>query len=298
MQKIKSASMPLSFRRIMTTREIIEKILAENPEVSEQQILEKLKAEKSRTGGLLTDETLLRLIAARYGVEVQQNGIKNCGNLSTSRLFPGLKDVTVAGRLIAVFSVRTFEGEKSGKFATLMLVDNDGILRVVLWNEKADWVERGELKVGQAVRFLHGYTRVDRYNKVELHLGSRSQIEIERQGKNFDYPTIHKFATKIGSLSKASGVVHLCGMVKQVLGSATFTRIDSSEGTVMRFLLKDDSGEVIAVAWNEKATELEKTIKTEAHLQLINAKVKENQNGIIEVHLDSSTYVDLQAVGG
>ena len=136
----------------MTTQDIIEKILAKNPEISEEQILEKMQAEKSRTGGLLGDETLLRLIAARYGVEVQQNTIHNNGTLSTSRLFAGLNDVTVAGRLIAVFPARTFEGEKPGKFATLMVADNDGILRVVLWNDKADLVEKGELKVGQAVR--------------------------------------------------------------------------------------------------------------------------------------------------
>ena len=154
---------------------------------------------------MLGDETLLRLIAAKYGVEVQQNTIQNNGTLSTSHLFAGLNDVTVAGRLIAVFPARTFEGEKPGKFATLMVADSEGILRVVLWNDKADLVERGELKVGQAVRLLHGYTRQDRYGKVELHLGGKSQIEVEPQEKASEYPAIDKFATKIGSLNKTSG---------------------------------------------------------------------------------------------
>jgi replication factor A1 len=295
MQKIKSASTSLSCRRKMTTQDIIEKILAKNPEISQEQILEKLKAEKSRTGGLLGDETLLRLIAAKYGVEVQQNTVHNNGNLSTSRLFAGLNDVTVAGRLIAVYPVRTFEGEKSGKFATLMVADNGGVLRVVLWNDKADLVEKGELKAEQAVRLLHGYTREDRYGRVELHLGVKSQIEIEPKEKASEYPTIDKFTTKIGSLSKTSGNVHLSGTVKTVLGVTSFTRSDSSDGTVMRFALADDSGEVTVVAWNEKAQELEKTLKVNACLQLVNAKVKETQNGGLEVHVDSNTYVNFQA---
>ncbi len=295
MQKIKSARISLSCRRKMTTQDIIEKILAKNPEISQEQILEKLKAEKSRTGGLLGDETLLRLIAAKYGVEVQQNTVHNNGNLSTSRLFAGLNDVTVAGRLIAVYPVRTFEGEKSGKFATLMVADNGGVLRVVLWNDKADLVEKGELKAEQAVRLLHGYTREDRYGRVELHLGVKSQIEIEPKEKASEYPTIDKFTTKIGSLSKTSGNVHLSGTVKTVLGVTSFTRSDSSDGTVMRFALADDSGEVTVVAWNEKAQELEKTLKVNACLQLVNAKVKETQNGGLEVHVDSNTYVNFQA---
>ena len=143
----------------MTTQDIIQEILQKNPLITQEQILEKLKAEKARTGGLLGDETLLRLIAAKFGVQVQQNTIQNCGVLSTSRLFAGLYDVTVAGRLIAVFPAKTFQGaEKSGKFATLMLADKEGLLRVVLWNEKAELVERGELQAGQTVRLVHGYT--------------------------------------------------------------------------------------------------------------------------------------------
>ena len=130
----------------MTSQDdIIQKILQKNPELNKLQLQKKLEAEKERTGGLLGDETILRLIAARYGVEVPQNIISNSGILSTSRLFAGLNDVTVAGRLMAVYPARTFEGEKPGKFATLMVADNDGILRVVLWNDKADLVELGDL---------------------------------------------------------------------------------------------------------------------------------------------------------
>jgi replication factor A1 len=277
----------------MTTKEIIDKILAKYPQISQLQILQQLQVEKSRTGGLLGDETLLRLIAARYGVEVQQNTIHNDGTLSTSRLFSGLNDVTVAGRLIAVFPARSFEGEKPGKFATLMIADSDGILRVVLWNEKADLVEK--LKVGQAVRLLHGYTRQDRYAKVELHLGSKSQIEVLPQEKASEYPAIDKFATKLGSLNKTSGNAHVSGIVKTVLGSSKFTRSDQSDGTVLRFILADDSGEVTVVAWNEKAQELEKNLKANTCLQLSNAKVKETQNGGIEVHVDFTSFVNVQA---
>ena len=278
----------------MTTQEIIDSILAKNPEITEGQILEKLQTEKSRTGGLLGDETLLRLIAAKYGVEVQQKTINNDGNLSISHLFAGLYDVTVAGRIVAIFPARTFEGEKPGKFATLMIADNDGILRVVLWNDKADLVEKGELKVGQAIRLLHGYTRLDLYGKVELHIGTKSQIEIEPQEKPSEYITIDKFATKISCLTKTSGNVHLSGAVKAILGLTKFTRTDQSDGTVMRFTLADDSGEVTVVAWNEKAQELEKTLKPNACLQLGNAKVKETQNGVLEVHVDFTSFVNVQ----
>ena len=62
----------------------------------------------------------------------------------------------------------------------------------------------------------------------------------------------------------------------------------------MRFTLADDSGEVTVVAWNEKAQELEKNLKANACLQLGNAKVKETQNGGIEVHVDFTSFVNVQ----
>ncbi len=279
----------------MTTQDIIQRILASNPELTEGQILEKLREERARTGGLLGDETLLRLIAAKYGIEVRHGGISNSGVLPSSRLLAGLNDVTVAGRLIAVFPTRTFEGEKPGKYAILMMADGEGILRVVLWNDKANMVESGELCAGQAVRLLHGYTREDRYGKVELHLGGKSKVEVEPPEKADEYPPLEKFTTKIGALNRASGTVHLSGTVKDVSGLSTFPRGDDTDGKVMRFTLSDETGQVTAVVWNEKAKELEKTLKVNSRLLLVNVRVKEAQDGDVEVHVDSNTYINVQA---
>jgi ssDNA-binding replication factor A large subunit len=275
----------------MTDEEIIQQILAKHPEVSRNQILANLETEKSKTGGFIADETLLRLIAARYGVEILQDRVYR--KLSISHLVPGLNDVTVTGRLVAVYPPRTFEGERSGKFASLMIADKDSVLRVILWNDKVELIEAGELKAGQIVRFSHGYTREDRKGKAELHLGNRSQIEVEPKNiKADEYSSIGKFATKISKITKAYENIHLTGTVKELFPASTFTRSDMSTGTVMRFTLADETGEIPVVVWNEKAEELEKNLKINANLQLVNAKVKENANGKLEAHVDSYTYVE------
>ncbi len=276
----------------MTAEEIIQLILSKHPEVSRNQIFENLEAEKSKTGGLIADETLLRLIAARYGVKILKE--KAYRNLSISHLVPGLNDVTITGRVVAVYSSRTFEGERSGKFGSLMIADKDATLRVILWNDKVEMIEAGELKAGQIVRFSHGYTREDREGKTELHLGSKSQIEAELKNiKTDEYPSIVRFATKINEITKAYKNIHLTGTVKEVFPASTFTRSDMSTGTVMRLTLADGTGEIPVVVWNEKAEELDKALELNANLQLVNAKVKENANGELEVHVDSYTYVEV-----
>src|SRR5512137_2829347 len=190
----------------MSTEELIQEILRQNPLISLQQIQAKLDSERIRTNGLLCDETLLRLIAAKNGVIVQQNHFANSGVLPSNKLLPGLHDVTVAGRLIAVSPPKTFQGaEKSGRFATVTLLDEGGLLRVVLWDERVELIEKGELKPNHSVRLLHGYTKQDRNGKTELHLGKKSQIEIEPIEETSKYPPTEMFASKISTLNAFSG---------------------------------------------------------------------------------------------
>jgi hypothetical protein len=184
----------------MTTQDLIQEIQRQNPLISQEQIIERLQAERAKTVGLLGDETLLRLIAAKFGLQVQQNTIHNSGVLSTSRLFVGLYDVTVAGRLIAVFPVKTFQGaEKSGKFATMMLADAEGVLREVLWDEKAEMLSgRVESWTGCSA---HGMAiqRGTKWQKTELHLGGKSQVLIDTETAD-QCQSIEKFTTKIKTL--------------------------------------------------------------------------------------------------
>ena len=161
----------------MNTKDIISQILEKNPEANQKQIFKDLETEKNKTGGLIGEETLLRLIAARYGVDIPQEKIIR--KLSLKQLVSGLNDVTVSGRIVSIFPPRTFNGERCGKVASLIVAEKETTLRVVLWNDNVNLIESGQLKVGQVIRFFHGYTRKDRNGQLELHLGRRSQVAIE-----------------------------------------------------------------------------------------------------------------------
>ncbi|MCL2643217.1 MAG: OB-fold nucleic acid binding domain-containing protein [Candidatus Bathyarchaeota archaeon] len=279
----------------MSTRDIIAEILAKHPELSEREIQKALVQEKERSGGLIGDETLLRLIAARYGVESTSPVVEFSRILSSGRLISGLSDVSVEGRIVAVFPVHSFGGEKSGKLVNLMVVDEDSILRVVLWNDRAEIVEKKQMQVGQIVRLLHGYTREDRYGKVELHLGLKSRIEISEKAQN-SYPSVEKFVSKISEIVNTLNNVHLSGRVREVFGSKTFTKGDGTEGKFMRFTLTDDSAEISVVVWNGMVGKLERQLKSNVCLYLINGKVKEKESSGFEVHVDSTSFVYVQSV--
>jgi replication factor A1 len=280
------------------TDDIIEQVLSKRPELSREELLSKLEMERKKTGGLISDATLLRLVAAEFGVEVR-NGELLPPLLLIMDLVPGLMNVTVVGRVLAVFSPRTFSrNSKTGKFASLLIADRSGILRVVLWNHKTSLIDSGTVKTRQVARFSHGYTKEDRRGRVELHFAEKSEIEVEpKDVDSTEYPTISEFASKIGEIGKADKKkrVHLVGVVKRVFSVSAFVRQDSSNGKVVRLVLADETGEVSVVVWNEKVDELEKQLQINVRLQIVDAKVKKAVDGGFEIHVDSGTYVETVA---
>lgn len=280
----------------MTPEEIIQLILSQRPEAKRETLLEKLCEAKEKTGGLIADTTLLRVIAAQFDVEITKE-TKHDHKLSIGHIVSGLNNVTVTGRVIAVTPVKTFEGAKPGKFASTTIMDKDGVVRVVLWNDHANVVESGDLRTGQIVRFSHGYTKEDRDGKTELHASSKSKVEINPENvKPEDYPSgIGKFATKIKDMVKTDKCVNLKGTVKQVFSSSTFTKQDQTVGTVVRFVFADETGDVPVVVWNEKAVEVEKSLQKNAEVQLVNGRVKTGLNGEVEIHVDTSACMEVFA---
>jgi replication factor A1 len=277
----------------MTAENIVRQIVSTCPGISRKQILERLESEKRRTGGFISDEALLRLIATELGCAVP-NGKEFIPTLSLGDLISGLNNVTVVGRVVAVFSPRTFSGIRSGKFASLLIADKSGILRIVLWNDKANLIESGTLKVRQIVRFSHGYTREDYNGKIELHIGERCEVEINpRDVEAKDFPTISNFTTKMGELAHVhrNRKVNVIGTVRKLFSASNFERRDLSSGKVMRFVLADDTGEVPVVVWNEKVDELGKILKVGVGLQIVNAKLKKAIGEGLEIHVDTMTYV-------
>jgi len=280
--------------REMSVEEIIALILARRSEISREHLLERLNKEKKKTEGLISDETLLRMIAAEFGIEVPLKVLAPA--LSVKNLVPGLNDVTLTGRILAIFPSKFFGTNKNGKFASLLIADQSDILRVVLWNDKTKLVDSGKIKVGQLIRLMHGYTREARSGKVELHLGEKSEIDINPQdAKEEDYPTLDKFTTKIGEITSTCKRkrVNIVGKVRNVSASSVFQRQDSSFGKVMRFTLFDATGEASIVVWNEKVDELEGKLKRGVELQIVNAKVKKTIGKNFEIHMDAETFVEV-----
>jgi len=214
--------------------------------------------------------------------------------ISVGDLVSGLNDVSVTARVILVYPVQNFSKPdlSEGKVARLQLADKSGSLRLVLWNDKVRLVENGEIKQDDIVRVQHGYVREGLDGKLELHVGERGDVQVSPQDVvDSDYPSIDQFIDKIENLTAKNKKANVVGVVYDVFPVSEFQRKDGSNGKVQRLRLRDKTGEVPLVFWNQKVDELGE-VKKGDQLRIMNARVKRQLNNKIELHVENATQIE------
>lgn len=276
----------------MSVEEIVELILSACVSTREE-VWRKIREKQKTAGGFLTDETAARLVASELGVEVEQT-LVNRGEIPIGELVLGLNNVSVVGRVVFVYPLQDYarKNGKESQFARLIVADKTGVLSVFLWDDKANLVSDDKVRRGQIVRILHGYIREARNGQLELHLGNRGEVNVNSQdAEEENYPAVESFLEKIGKLTKSKEKASVAGKVESVSSLKVFQRQDKSEGMVLRSSLKDASGRITVVFWNSKADAL-KDLQVGERLQIIDAKVKERNDGSLELHAENRAYVE------
>jgi len=272
--------------------EVVQRILSIRKGLTREEVLRLVEEKKREAEGYFTDEGAARVVASDLGVDVPQKPFRS--KVLIRDLVSGLSDVTVTGRVITVYSPRVFprsDGTR-GKVARLLIADESGTLRVALWDEKADLVEAGKIEGGQIIRFSHGYTREGLDGRLELHMGMRGDIQFSPpEVVEKEYPPVTNFFQKIGDITKEHRRVNILGVVERVNPPSTFKRRDGTEGKVQRAQLRDESGRITVVFWDQKAEELGDVGKG-AYLQVMDADVKRNVDGQLEIHTRNGTQIE------
>ena len=275
----------------MRLEDVVKRILEARPDLTREEVLRLIeqRASEERAVSMLS---VALSVARDLGVEVNVDF-----DISTpiERLVPGLSDVTVTGRIMRIWRPKTFRRRdgSTGKMASLILADETGEVRVVLWDEKAELVEVGELQVGQVVRIAHGYTREGLAGRRELHVGSRAVVQVSPPGVDESrFPSPFPEPVEIGSIGPEDRVASVEGVITAMREPRTFRRADGSEGRVLRLRLSDGTGSVVCVLWDEAADACEH-LRPGARVRLLGARVRESLAGQLELHVERANQVEV-----
>jgi replication factor A1 len=276
---------------------IVQQILLTRRDLTREEVLKRIYEKKRSAEDYFLDEVAARIVAVELGVEVQGENEAFNGEIKVKDLVSGLNDVTIIGRVISIYPVQTFVRNDSsqGKVVRLVLADETGDLKLVLWDDKTSLVDTGEIKQGQILKVLHAYARESFNGKLELHLGRKG--ELETSPENVDetrYPYTSEPIDKIASLKPEQRKTNVQGWVTRTYPASEFTRKDGTSGKVRRLRLKDETGETTVVFWNQKVDELN-TVNEDDKLSIIGARVKTQLDGRIEIHVGNTTQINKEA---
>jgi len=276
----------------MGFEEIVERILSSRKELTRDKLLEMIEEKKESAEGYFTDEVAARIVALDLGVEVPWWEPFR-PEVLIQDLVSGLTDVTVMGRVITTYPVQTFtrpDGTE-GRVTRLLIADKTETLEVVLWDDQASLAESGKVKEGEIIKVSHGYVRQGLDGKLELHVGTRGEVQISSSGVvESEYPHVTQFIQKIKEITGEHRKASVVGVVQTVQPLSEFKRSDGTSGKVRRLLLRDETGQITVVFWNAKVDQLGEVKKGEC-LQLLNARVKEKLDGQIELHAENRVQI-------
>ncbi len=168
----------------MDFNELLQKII-EKTGLSQDDVQKKILEKQRELSNLVSKEGAAYIIAKELGLDVFTKAKRR---LEIRNVVPKIRDLKITARVIRIFETRNFQKNgKKGKVASIILGDETGNIRLSLWDNQTDIIEK--IKPGMAVETFGAYTRDNGLGGVELRLGNKGGVRILEQ---CELPTLDK----------------------------------------------------------------------------------------------------------
>lgn len=168
------------------------------------------------------------------------------------------EELDIIGRIISLLEPKKFPRDdgSEGKVRSAEIGDETGVVRVSLWDEKAE----SKLNIGDAVKIENARTRLGNYN-VELSVGKTARLLKPSEKEIKTLPSLSEIEKsiyenkKIEELKEGDRNIRLIGRILAMDDPNEFVRSDGTPGLVRSIEVGDDTGVIRASLWDEKANE-------------------------------------------
>lgn len=284
--------MPLDFKKM------IEFVLEKKPETTLEQLKELIEEKKRRIGaGYLTDQGALFLVAADLGISFEntpqsQVGIKD--------LYVGARDINLSVRILSIYPIRKYtrkDSEDQIENRTLTVFDQDGGIRVKLWNKLAHGPDELRLKPGDLVRITNGYIKSGLDGKPVVNLGESSNIELESENRE-SIPDLESIKLDVDKVTTEQEHIVIDGVIKSAPRIVEFSDPRGEVKKSLQTILSNgDSTRNLRVAiWNVSENNIPRILNVNSRVRIIGARIKQANlqygNGDLEIHGDEGTVIE------
>jgi len=239
------------------------------------EITRRVEAKRAKLSGLISKEGAAQIVAAELGINFDKEKLK------INELIDGMKRVNVVGEIIEIYPVREFKTDtREGKVANLVLADDTGNVKVVLWDTNhIELIETGKIKKGDVVEINQASLRNN-----EIHLSGFSDIKLSNEvleevitEKSFAEENIENFRQGLSVRSRAFivqvfepkffEVCPECGKKIIISGEGstceTHGKVVPVKRALLNLVLDDGTGNIRAVLFSEAIEKLGFNLKND-----------------------------------
>ena len=260
----------------LSYEQILEKIQG-STDKSRSQIELLVENKQKQLSDLISKEGAAHIIANELNVKLFENIEKR---YKINDLISGMNSVEVLVKISQVYGVREFQrNEKSGKVANLLVGDETGACRAVIWDAKIiSRLENKDIGENQTILIKNAYVKENNGFK-EIHLGSRAEVEIS--GEEIEFSGMMQTETKKIASLNANEFASIEGTIVQVFEPRFYSAcpeckkkvseenkceshgiVIPKEIPIVNIYLDDGTETIRAVLFNENANKLVSSIET------------------------------------
>ena len=143
--------------------------------LTEEEVGSRVDKKLALLSDLISKEGAAHIVANELGVKLFPEYSEK--KLKISGLIPGLNFINIDAKVMALYEVKSFKNEKrEGKVASLLIGDETGIARLVLWDTKLiEIIEKSKIKEKDTISIKNAYCK-ENNSGMELHLGNKGDM--------------------------------------------------------------------------------------------------------------------------
>jgi len=271
-------------------KDIVE-IIASETKLGKEEIHKRINDKMEELEEFVTELGAAHIVAREMSVDLSSEPpIQVQSQLTIDQLAPEITSVNVLGRVVRIYNPHSFKKKdgSDGILQSILIEDKTGGVRVVFWDQIVKELKNNNVKIGDPIRILNGYTKIGRDQSVEVHLGIRSQVQIRPSGiDEAKLPEAQSNFVKINDIKGNEINLSLIAKITQIDDLLEFERSDGTKGVKRGLIVGDETGEIYVNFWNEKAGDIDKMILGDI-IEIVGLAAKEGLRGFTELH--SSTY--------
>lgn len=254
--------------------ELKERIL-KSGQVTPREFDQRIKQKIDELSGLVSEEGAAHILANELGLETMP---AEKAKLKIKEIYAGMRNVGTVGKVVRKFESREFtKGETKGKVCSMILGDETGTIRLVLWNDQVD--NAATIKEDDILEIKNGYVRDNQGNR-ELHLGDKGILNHNPEGVQIETvrKTVESSRKNINELAAGDNNVEIMGTIVQIFDPRFFNicsncnkkateqngiftcndhgAVTPSLSYVLNVILDDGSGNIRTVLWKNQTDHL------------------------------------------